>query len=1307
MTQPRGAHEPYVFVSYTSTDRDRVRGVVDRLQAAGVRVWLDERNISGATIYGNEIVEGIKNCAALVIMCSAASLRSRNVRQEIQLGWKYERPYLPLLLEQVTFPQELEYWLEGWQWVTIEQRPEAEWLPQVLEGLGRIGLIAGLQAVAADPASSGAGSLNTTSKPAAPSPAGHVTASEPIRAPARRGERKLVTILAAEVTGAEALAALMDPEEARIVVSEARAGLVEAIARHEGYVAKLTDTAVTAFFGVPLVHEDDAERAVRTALAMIERTRGMAEDVRRAWGVEDLDVRAGLHTAQLELNEAATEFGIVGDAVDQAIGLAEQIRAAAPPFGLLASTPTIRQVRRRFECRSVPALPGFDRGGELFEVAGDRASRARDSAGEAGLSPLVGRATELATIQEALTALHEGHGQIVALVGEAGIGKSRLIEEAQLPATGETAPVRWLEGRSLSYGGSLPYWAITQILKADMGLSDRDPEARLRVGLRRRGQALLGESAAEQLPLLAHLLGVKLDADAAERIRALDGETLKHQVVAAVTAYLTRLADERPTVLVFEDLHWADPSTLEAIEALLALTDRAPLLLLLVFRPEREHGSWRLKLKAETDFGHRYAEVSLKPLSAGDAERLAQSLIDMSALPDAVRRTILDRSEGNPLYVEEIVRNLIEQHAAGSDPRTGDQSGTADPSVLSVPETLQGVLLARIDRLDEGPRRTLQLASIIGRSFSYRLLAAVSGLNDELDAHLTQLQRADLVREKTRRPELEYLFKHSLTQEAAYGSLSAQRRREQHAAVGEAIETLYAQRLQDAYGLLAHHFGAAGDRARTFRYALAAGKAAAAQFASEEALGYFRTALQAATTGAENDAVLRERERLLRALFRGREAVADLERLLADAREAGDRGSELEAFLGLGAAYYIVSLDDGPAISSSREYYEQAYALARDLGDKAAMVRALVPTNLFVDYWPDYRETAIANASEAVALSHELGDEGLIIEAERAQLRFLSGVAALDAAEALRMRLEERGDLVKLNEATFFLMWRHLWLGNFERCVARCDDGIRLAAGIGALPVQYPTIRALALLNLGRYDDAWASLQQEVADEAHSFGLAFRQYGEAQYLIEVLAFDRAVELLRHVTERARQLNRAWMLRGAQVFLAKTLARSGQLSDAALAGIEAELGQMRQHLPADALAEVYLARGEPEAALVQADKAVSTAAADGRRADQLPALETKLRVLLCLDRLDDVVALAGEALALALDTNWQSMRWRVLATRAQAYTRLGNTEAAAADTRAAAELNRSLASTIPDPELKTMYESDPLVATILGAAQGAV
>ncbi len=666
------------------------------------------------------------------------------------------------------------------------------------------------------------------------------------------GERKPVTILFADIVGSTAMAEKLDPEEWKEIVSGAHLRVSEAIYRYEGTIAQLLGDGVLAFFGAPITHEDDPIRAVHAALDIQEAITEYRQDLGSL--VDDFRMRIGIHSGTVVIGDIGTDLHKEYLALGDAVHLAARLQSAAQPGKVLLSEASAHLVRSAFDLKDLGKieLKGKSKALLVFEV--DKAKITPESGrGIEGLaSPLVGREHELEVLYTSLTSLIEGHGQIIALLGEAGIGKTRLLEEARGLITKEQdeqsdratprPSIHWLEGRSLSYGTTLSFWPITQLFLEDLGLSEGAPEARIRVTMRRRVSELFGEDGAEVLPFLFHLLGIRQRVEEDELIRQLDGETLKRQVLFSISEYFRRLALQGPSVLIFEDMHWADPSTLEALGHLLALTDRVPLMTLMIMRIDRDHGSWQLKLKVETNFAYRYHEIHLGRLSSTESDQLVNHLLKIAELPASARDLILARSEGNPFYLEEIIRSLIDQGVVVHEDNTW--RAVKEIMEVTIPDTLQGVLLARIDRLEEDVRNTLQMAAVIGKSFLYRLLEAIAEAERHLDTHLAQLQRADLVLEKARWPDLEYIFKHSLTQEAAYNSLLFERRKIYHLHVGEAIEKLFPDRQEEFLGLLARHFEAAQANEKAIDYLLRAGDRARLEDAHDEAIDYYHRALK-------------------------------------------------------------------------------------------------------------------------------------------------------------------------------------------------------------------------------------------------------------------------------------------------------------------------------------------------------------------------------------------------------------------------------------------------------------------------------
>jgi len=646
------------------------------------------------------------------------------------------------------------------------------------------------------------------------------------------GERKPVTIVFTDIVGSTAIAEKLDPEVWKEIVAGAHRRVGEAVYRYEGTIAQLLGDGVLAFFGAPITHEDDPIRAARAAMDIQESVRAYAQELGST--VDDFQMRIGINTGTVVIGEIGTDMHVEYLAIGDAVNVAARLQSAAEPGKVVVSEPCAKLVSAAFELKDLGeiSLKGKAQPLQAFELISMKAEP-ETGRGLAGLpTPHVGRAQEVEKLQSSLLSLCDGHGQIVTVMGDAGIGKTRLLEEVKAItciAEGDNkatsispASIRWLEGRALSYGGSLSYWTITQLLLADLGLSDGAPQVEIIVALRRRVKELFGEEKTDEvLPYLAHLLGLKGEEEVEEQIQSLDGETLKKRTLKSVSDYIGQVSAERPTVLVLEDLHWSDPSSLEAIAHLLPLTDRVPLMILMLMRIDRDHGSWGIKFKAETDFPHRSTEIHLHRLSTDDSSSLLEQLLGKTKLPEDIWRTIMERSEGNPFYLEEVIRHLMEQ-----DLIVQDEEGwraTAALEAMSIPDTLQGVLLARIDRLEEDVRRTLQMASVIGQSFLYRILEMISEAEMHLDTHLSQLQRVDLVREKTRLPELEYIFKHALTQEAAYNSLLHERRKVFHLKVGEALEELFPDRVDEFSGLMAYHFEAAEAKDKAVDYLQRAG----------------------------------------------------------------------------------------------------------------------------------------------------------------------------------------------------------------------------------------------------------------------------------------------------------------------------------------------------------------------------------------------------------------------------------------------------------------------------------------------------
>ena len=541
------------------------------------------------------------------------------------------------------------------------------------------------------------------------------------------GERKRVTALFADIVGSTALAESMDPEDWREIVTGAHQRVSDAVYRYEGTIAQLLGDGVLAFFGAPLAHEDDPERAVRAGLQILASIADYARELTAGRRVESFQMRVGLNTGLVVVGNIGSDLHMEYLAIGDTVNLAARVQSAADADTMLVTGNTYRLTSSLFdvEDRGLVPVKGKAEAVHIYRIVGERrgAVRARGIAGLA--SPMVGRQRELSVLQRALEDLNAGRGSTVAVIGEAGLGKTRLIaewrqaSEALFPGDG----LRWVEGRCLSYGASMAHHLSTEILRGLLGVSQETAAEDVEGALRETLQGIFTDDWMEVYPFLAHLLGLELEEEAAGRVKYLDGPALQAKYIAAYRRLLKALCEARPTVIICEDVHWADPSSVELGRQILPVVTETPLIVLFAARPDHESPGWRLLAAARDLAGGGAIELHLTPLSETDSQELVRHLLDIESLPESVRNLILEKAEGNPFFVEEVIRMLIDQ---GAIARQGEEWVLAKPlGTFEIPDTLQGVLAARIDRLPEDAKRVLQVASVIGRKFQVRVLEEV------------------------------------------------------------------------------------------------------------------------------------------------------------------------------------------------------------------------------------------------------------------------------------------------------------------------------------------------------------------------------------------------------------------------------------------------------------------------------------------------------------------------------------------------------------------------------------------------------
>jgi class 3 adenylate cyclase len=545
-----------------------------------------------------------------------------------------------------------------------------------------------------------------------------------MRAAHLAGERKMVTALFADVVGSTSLAEQMDAEDWTAIMNRAFDLISPTVYRYEGTIARLLGDAILAFFGAPVAHEDDPVRAVRAALEVIGIVHDYAEEVRRKHGI-DFAMRVGLNTGPVVVGEVGSDLKFEYTAMGDAINLAARMQSAARPMSVLVSEHTYRFIAPVFECNDLGLIDvkGKAEPVRVYEVTAAKAAPGR-MRGLAGLeSPMVGRDAELQSLLKSSAAVQAGLGRAVALVGEAGLGKSRLLTEWK---TAAGSNLRWAEGRCLSYGQGLAYHLLLDMLRSLIGVPAAASEPETHAALKSLTEDLhgVGDGALDVYPYLGHLLSLQLEGAALERVKALDPQALQAQYLAALRKLLQTLAARQPLALVFDDIHWADPSSTELLTKLLTLASESRLLFCFLTRPDRDAPGWKL-VQAARDLGAGLTEIALNPLSEEDSRQLVSNLLEVEALPENIRNVILQKAEGNPFFVEEVIRMLIDRGAIIKQ----DDHWAAGKGIetVEIPDNLQGLLLARIDRLPEETKRTLRVASVIGRQFAVKVLEQVVG----------------------------------------------------------------------------------------------------------------------------------------------------------------------------------------------------------------------------------------------------------------------------------------------------------------------------------------------------------------------------------------------------------------------------------------------------------------------------------------------------------------------------------------------------------------------------------------------------
>jgi class 3 adenylate cyclase/tetratricopeptide (TPR) repeat protein len=954
---------------------------------------------------------------------------------------------------------------------------------------------------------------------------------------ALEGERKQVTVLFADLKGSMELLADRDPEEARQLLDPVLERMMAAVHRYEGTVNQVLGDGIMALFGAPIAHEDHAVRACYAALAMQEAIRRYSEEARRVHGIA-VQIRVGLNSGEVVVRAIGNDLHMDYSAIGQTTHLAARMEQLATPGSILLTIETLQLAEGFIQVKALGPVPvkGLAEPVEVCELLGATAIRRRLQAAVArGLTRFVGREPELSALQHVLARAAEGHGQVVAVLGEAGVGKSRLVYE--FLHSHHTQGWRVLASASVSYGKAVPYFPVIDLLKRYAHVEEHDDPRTMRAKV--TGQVLtLDETLQDTVPALLSLLDV-LPADSP--FGQLDPPQRRQRTLEALKRVLLRESQVQPLLLIVEDLHWIDSETQALLDSLVESLPTARLLLLVNYRPEYQHG-WGSKTY--------YTQLRLDPLLRESSLALLQVLLgdDVSVAP--LRPLLIERTEGNPFFLEESVRTLAETQVLAGE--RGAYRLAQALSSIQVPATVQAVLSARIDRLPPEEKRLLQSAAVIGHEVPLLLLQAIAECPEEgLYRGLAHLQASEFLYETRLFPEGEYTFKHALTHEVAYGSLLQERRCVLHARLVEALEALSPDRRAEQAEHLAHHALRGEVWEKAVRYCRQAGAKAMARSAYQEAAGYFEQALGVLEQMPESRPTREQAIDLHCDLRMAYVPLLDMARVLEHLQAAEtlaetlDDHRRLSSVLALMAQYLVQQGEHRRALMAG----QRAVTLAETFEDSTLQVE----TNFWLgavyvvlgDYGPAierFRRSLAAIPSDRLHERFALGGlpsvqcRGHIVQCLAEQGRFAEGSVYLDEAMRIAERVEHT---ITLLHAYFAVGFWSLRRGDLPRAIPILERGVALSQSRqqrAAFP-RFAAVLGAAYALAGRSAEALTLLEQAVEQSTsgrylHFYALGLTHLGEAYLLAGRMAeatqcAKRALEYAQTHRERGRE---AWALR---------------------------------------------------------------------------------------------------------------------------------------------------------------------------------
>jgi len=987
----------HILVSHVEEDTALARELSTGIEAAGYSTWHYQRDAVPGAPYLTQIGQAIEECGAFVLIVSPKSLGSNQVTSEVVRAFESGKHFVPVLsgVTDAEFKERQPLWrqaLSASTSILIPPQGIAAILPRIIDGLKALGL-----------QPEGAVSTPATHTPK------HLAEKILAARKGMEGERKQVTALFADVSGFTSISEEMDPEEVHSLMSECLVVLREEVHRYEGTIAQFLSDGVLALFGAPIAHEDAPQRALHAALGIRERLRDYALKLKPK-GIE-FNMRLGLNTGLVIVGRIGDDLTMEYTAMGDTVNLASRMQSLAQPGTILVSESTHRLTEGYFDFQPLGEVEvkGKKQPVKAYELLGLGQAKTRLGVSVArGLTPFVGRKRELGHLVDCYEQVKKGQGQVVGIVGEPGVGKSRLLLQLR-----ETLPLdeyTYIEGGCFHYGDAVPYLPLLNILRYYFGIDEGEPELSVKEKMRVKIGGL-DQRLETILPPLHDIFSLKVED---EQYLKLDAPRKREKTFEAIRNLLLQQSQDRPLVLAVEDLHWMDKTSEEFLGQFITSLAHSHALLILLYRPEYSN-PWTSKTY--------YSQIRVDELSMETSAEMVQAMLHEGKAAPELRELILSRAAGNPLFMEELTRSLLDRGFIQR--RNGHYVLAVKPSDIQVPETVQAIISARIDRLDEDMKQTMQVASVIGRTFSYPLLQGVLGGPEDLKSHLTDLQAGEFVYEERLFPELEYVFKHALTQEVAYSTLLLKKRKDVHERIGKAIEELYPERLEEFYEVLAHHYSKSDNQEKAFQYLRLSSIKVGSRNALVESVRFGKEAISLLSLMPQTDENKRrgiEMRLMLSGPLTGTGQMGEALQLMEEgarlAEEVGDNRSLADLWGTLGS----YCSQQGDAIRGLG-YAEKAFQAAERTGDVVLMA-----TNCF--------ELGIACSN--------IGVYARIAEAARDVLGLLE-----------KAHLEKRSDLGKYYNFNLYSAIKSYYglslglLGDMDKGHALCEEACRFAEETG------------------------------------------------------------------------------------------------------------------------------------------------------------------------------------------------------------------------------------------------------------------